>query len=124
MSVEITGLEQIEEGVQQQIKQYEKHQDVMLRAGQEVLEHAIKRDLPTSDRDGAHISENIVSSGPVTEGGRRIIKTGWGEDTRWRVHFVEFGTMFQPAQGTITKAMQASRMEMYQAMLAVGRMMG
>lgn len=124
MSVEITGLDEIEDGMMQQVKQYERHQDAMLVAGQKVLERAIKQELPMSDRDGVHLSEDMVNSGPIDEGGRRVIKTGWGEDSRWRVHFVEFGTMFQPAQGTITKAMQASRMEMYQAMLAVGRMMG
>lgn len=60
-----------------------------------------------------HMRDDIIYSG-VDQLGH--INIGWGKDTYWRVHFVELGTLNQPARPFISSAMRSVQ-ESYLAMV-------
>lgn len=61
-----------------------------------------------------HLRDDIVYSG-VDQFGH--IKIGFGKDTYWRAHFVELGTIYQPARPFIATTIDETR-EGYQEVVA------
>lgn len=61
-----------------------------------------------------HLRDDIVYSG-VDQFGH--IKIGFGKDTYWRAHFVELGTIYQPARPFISTTIDETR-EGYQEVVA------
>jgi len=53
-----------------------------------------------------HMKDDIVYSGVDQTG---AVKIGFGKDTYWRVHFVELGTINQPARPFISDTLSDSR---------------
>ncbi|RHW46084.1 head-tail adaptor protein [Bombilactobacillus bombi] len=53
-----------------------------------------------------HLRDDIVYSG-IDQFGH--VKIGFGKDTYWRAHFVELGTIYQPARPFISTTIDSTR---------------
>ncbi|MGG4011417.1 HK97-gp10 family putative phage morphogenesis protein [Bacillus smithii] len=45
-----------------------------------------------------HLADDVVYSGISNVNGTTVVKVGYGKETYWRAHFVEWGTVKQPPQ--------------------------
>ncbi|MGM8215174.1 hypothetical protein ACLIA0_06295 [Bacillaceae bacterium W0354] len=114
MSVEIRGVEEIIKALEQKLGKdnMQKISDkALLKAADEFVK-ALKIEFERFKDTGASIDE-ITVTGPVWDGGVRVIKVHWrGPKGRYRIiHLNEWGTIKNPnprGKGAIARAMKNS----------------
>lgn len=120
MSLKITGFDQLERNLANQIRKIEGAQEHIVKAGAEVQFKQIKKDIFV---DEGTARDKLIIGKPYQENGETFLKIGWpkGSGVEYRAHFVEWGTIHQRPQLKITKAMKASSEAKVAAMKRVMR---
>lgn len=121
MSVEIRGEEKVLEELEKKLgKESMQHAiDKALLGGANMFVKELKKQFETFKDTGASIEE-ITVTGPMWEGGERVIKVHWkGPKGRYRIiHLNEWGTIKNPnprGKGAIARALKNSESAYRQA---------
>lgn len=123
----IEGVEEIIANLAKTANEMEKAGNRARRAGAEVVAEELKKNTPKSTRKsrstkreyGDHLKDNVVISGQRKDKdfGDKFVAVGWPKGMSWRVHFVNFGTIFQQPSGFIQKTVNSSGAKVQQAMV-------
>src|SRR5699024_1042539 len=118
--VQITGVEEIIRNFSLKAKKVKTVEKTAREAGAQVIKRELERNTPKSDEGGDHLKDTIGISGARTdkETGDKYTAVGWGKDNAWRVHFPEFGTIYQSPQGFVTKSVNNAKDEVERAMIS------
>lgn len=114
MGVEIRGTEKVLEALEKKLGRESMQQvlDKALLDGANVFVKELKSQFETFKDTGASIEE-ITVTGPMWEGGERVVKVHWkGPKGRYRIiHLNEWGTIKNPnprGKGAIARALRNS----------------
>lgn len=85
-------------------KELEKSMIKSVEAAGEYASKQLKTKTPIDYDTKTHMKDHVVYSKPTAK--NPISEVGFDKEVSWRVHFVEFGTIKQPPQGFIQKALK------------------
>ena len=108
-SFEVKGLAELQKKIEALGKQGKRIENRAIRAGAEIVAERMRQEVPVSNIDHVHIRDDIKISGVRRSGGIPHISVGPGEETAWRAHFLEFGTVKMTPRPFISKAGELSR---------------
>lgn len=117
MSVKIRGMKKLMDDLERHLGKAKMQAvtDRALKAGAKVFVEELRRQLLTFKDTGATVDE-VTITGPMTQGGERIIKIHWkGPKNRYAIiHLNEWGTIKNPSprgKGKIAIALRNSEKE-------------
>lgn len=116
MSVEIENFDSITTSFKKLLNKLEASEEEVLMSGAKIQYEAIKKTLPVAS---GKAKSTITITEPRRENNETIVEIGWTEESKvaYRAHFVEWGTVRQPPQLTITKSIKSSEKAKQQAMI-------
>lgn len=117
--VEVEGIDDILDNIEKLGLNVKKVTDTALKNAGEIVRKELEKNTPMSEIDGVHMKDHVVMSGAKTdkEDGGRYVAIGYPKGVKHRVHFAEFGTINQTPQAFMSRTIQATRLEVKQAIM-------
>ena len=85
-------------------KDLEKSEVIAIEEAAKFAAKELEKKTPISSESHQHAKDNIVYSKPTR--GKPYSEVGFDKEVAWRIHFVEFGTIFQRPQPFIEKTIK------------------
>ena len=116
MSLDFENFDSITTSFKKLLNNIDASENEVLMSGAKVQYGAIKNTLPVAS---GKEKRTVTITKPRRENNETIVEIGWTEDSKvsYRTHIVEWGTVHQPPQLTITKAIKSSERAKQQAMI-------
>ncbi|MDM5199253.1 HK97 gp10 family phage protein [Fictibacillus enclensis] len=111
----VEGFAQIDSTLKKLALQSKKASAKAAKAGGKVLAEALPDEMPYDPETKYHLRDDVQMSG-VKNNGDIFVQVGFGNNTAWRVHITEWGTIYQPPQAVIQRTEKRTEKQIIEAM--------